>query len=281
MPKRIGILFCDQENAFWQEHIRCYHQFLPEYPFSAEFFYTQPSRDADAQAVLCRKLMQSGFDALIANPFTSTVLHTAAQGITPDCTIFDVGPKSDPESVKSMKSCIPLPVCSFQEQGQLCMRAVLKDVPSASGPVALIGGPKEARQSRGRIEGAAEAARELGFSVLSVQWSTFTRKGGYEAMKKLLPDAPCAVFCANDLMALGALQALDGSGITLPVGGVDLIPEALEAVQSGRMAATVGPLGKDVVRGVLNCVRNFLERGELPNGYLTANTLVTGTHFSG
>ena len=49
-----------------------------------------------------------------------------------------------------------------------------------------------------------------------------------------------AVLCANDVMALGVLDALDaqGSGERPLVVGVNAIPEAVAAIASGRMLAT-------------------------------------------
>src|SRR3569833_2643776 len=49
----------------------------------------------------------------------------------------------------------------------------------------------------------------------------WTRKGGYDAMKTLmaLRSRPDAVFCANDLMAIGALDVALGRGRAGPGGG--------------------------------------------------------------
>jgi len=46
----------------------------------------------------------------------------------------------------------------------------------------------------------------------------WTRRGGQEAMRQLLAltDRPTAVFCANDLMAIGAMDAARASGLSIP-----------------------------------------------------------------
>ena len=46
----------------------------------------------------------------------------------------------------------------------------------------------------------------------------WTRRGGYEAMQQLmaLPSRPDAVFCANDLMAIGALDVAHELGLDVP-----------------------------------------------------------------
>jgi ABC-type sugar transport system substrate-binding protein len=52
------------------------------------------------------------------------------------------------------------------------------------------------------------------------------------------PD-PKAVVCANDDMAFGAVEALADAGLTIPVIGFDALPEALQAIQGGTIAATI------------------------------------------
>jgi LacI family transcriptional regulator len=60
----------------------------------------------------------------------------------------------------------------------------------------------------------------------------FTEQGGYAGMDRLLAlePRPSAVFCANDLLALGALTAIRAAGLRVPddiaVVGFDDIPAA-------------------------------------------------------
>jgi len=49
-------------------------------------------------------------------------------------------------------------------------------------------------------------------------FSDFRESGGYEAMLRLLalPEPPTAVFCANNLMTIGALKALHSMLVSVP-----------------------------------------------------------------
>ncbi len=49
-----------------------------------------------------------------------------------------------------------------------------------------------------------------------------------------------AVWCANDSMAMGSLEALRAKGLAgkVPVAGADAIPEMLEAIKKGEAVAT-------------------------------------------
>jgi LacI family transcriptional regulator len=60
----------------------------------------------------------------------------------------------------------------------------------------------------------------------------YTEQGGYQGMQELLrsPQPPTAIFAANDLMAIGAMQAVREAGLRIPedvaVAGFDDIPAA-------------------------------------------------------
>lgn len=103
---------------------------------------------------------------------------------------------------------------------------------------AFIGGKPDTSTNQGRREGFMTRLKEQGVDLeLSVE-KEYTYEWGYHAARYLLgagqrgrPDAPIdAVFCANDIVALGVLDALRGSGLHVPeevaVVGFDDIPAA-------------------------------------------------------
>lgn len=47
------------------------------------------------------------------------------------------------------------------------------------------------------------------------------------------------IFSNNDTMALGAIDAMNVEGITIPIIGVDAIPQALTAIEKGQLLGTV------------------------------------------
>jgi len=62
------------------------------------------------------------------------------------------------------------------------------------------------------------------------------------AMENILQSniAVDIVFAEDDGMAMGALEAIEGSGREgIIIGGIDGIPDALQAVKDGRLACTV------------------------------------------
>ena len=86
-----------------------------------------------------------------------------------------------------------------------------------AGCVAMIQGPND---SGGRGEGYRDALDAAGvpFRQELVVHGNWTRQGGYAAMHELLSltPPPPAVFCANDLMAIGAMDAARERGCSIP-----------------------------------------------------------------
>jgi len=98
---------------------------------------------------------------------------------------------------------------------------------------AFIAGSEGSHAGDERLRGYRGRLREHGFTKLAVARGTFDRDSGYEAMLSLGRKGPLpeAVFCANDLMAIGALDALRTVlGKRVPedvlVAGFDNVPEA-------------------------------------------------------
>jgi LacI family transcriptional regulator len=97
--------------------------------------------------------------------------------------------------------------------------------------VAMITGSAANFDARERLRGFRAAVVEAGDGVVGVEAEgDFTEAGGYRAALELAgrDDAPTAIFCANDSMAVGAISALRGAGRRVPddvaVAGFDDIP---------------------------------------------------------
>ncbi len=86
-----------------------------------------------------------------------------------------------------------------------------------------------------RLDGFLAALADAGLDTPEeyvVGVTSYEREAGYRAMRQLLelPEPPDAVFCFNDLLALGAMRACADAGVDVPgqvaVAGFDDIAEA-------------------------------------------------------
>jgi len=92
--------------------------------------------------------------------------------------------------------------------------------------VAFVGPSADVHTFRMRERGFTRALREAGIGVETdlLRRAPATVNGGHAAMRALMsrPDAPTAVFFANDLLALGAYKACAELGVSIP-GDVSIV----------------------------------------------------------
>ena len=92
--------------------------------------------------------------------------------------------------------------------------------------VAYVGGPPDAHSSVERLEGCRAALREHGLDIPgALALPGDGRTGGGQAAVDLLlqrPPHPTAVFCYNDMTAIGALRAAKAAGLRVP-GDLSLV----------------------------------------------------------
>ncbi len=84
--------------------------------------------------------------------------------------------------------------------------------------IAFVGGPPDSSARQDRLTGYRNALAGHGLTpdeALSVA-SPVTREGGYAALQTLLaqPNPPTAALCYNDVVAFGAMLALQAAGLT-------------------------------------------------------------------
>lgn len=76
---------------------------------------------------------------------------------------------------------------------------------------------------------------------------------------------PDVIVCANDDMALGAMEAAASAGFTdIKIYGFDALPEALVAVRDGKLAGTVEQFPGEQSRQALRIAVDFAKNGTKP-----------------
>ncbi|MCA1010660.1 LacI family DNA-binding transcriptional regulator [Halobacillus halophilus] len=140
--------------------------------------------------------------------------------------------------------------------------------------IAFIGGNDESIVSQQRLDGFQQVMKTYGLQIRDewIQSGDFFEESGYKAMKDLLSlnQLPTAIFAASDLMAIGAMKAIKGSGKNIHnfsiVGCDDIIaskhtdPSLTTIMQDkekiGRMAAFIL---EDLIRENIEHTRLIVE----------------------
>lgn len=112
--------------------------------------------------------------------------------------------------------------------------------------VAILEGIPSASNAQARKNGALRAfAENPNLTVVASQTAHWKVDEAYEVIRGIFTNSPNvgAVFCANDMMAIGVLKYLETAGkTTIPVASFDAIDEAKAAVKEGKLAVTIDQL---------------------------------------
>ena len=152
---------------------------------------------------------------------------------------------------------------------------------------AVIAGPDSALDNLWRLDGFFAVLAEAGIArdEVRVVVSDFSFEGGWQAGTTLLDSKQplTALFCANDEMAMGALEAIKAAGRVSKITmiGCDAIDPAKEEIKKGNLAATIAEppffLGKAAVSTALKVAKG--EKVEksviLPSNLVTKDNVNT------
>jgi ribose transport system substrate-binding protein len=132
------------------------------------------------------------------------------------------------------------------------------------GRVLVVSGPVDSFTSQARLRGfGAAAQRHAGIELMGTIAGDYHRDTARERMMQWLRThpAPDACIAANDIMAIGVLDALDAAGRHSLVVGVNAIPQAVRAIGAGRMLATADFNAMQIAFIATECAARHL-RGE-------------------
>jgi len=122
------------------------------------------------------------------------------------------------------------------ETGRYLLKAM-----GGKGNVVIIEGVKGALTNVDRVRGFNHALKENpGVKLLASQPGNYQRLQALQVMENLIESHPQidGVLAANDAMAMGAIEALEGANRTAQVIGINGTKEAVDAIKAGKLLAS-------------------------------------------
>jgi ABC-type sugar transport system substrate-binding protein len=242
---RIGALIKTESNPFFRTMREGYEFAAARY--GVEIVTADvPTEDAaeDQLAILEGWLNEGGFDAFIVTPIRATSLNSALAVATEQgIPVINIDELIPPDSLAESGIELEAQIASNNVQGGILAAELFAERLPAGSQVAVIEGAAGTTSSIDRVTGFTERATELGFEVVASQPANWDRAEAFNVATNILQGNPdvAGIFAANDGMGLGAVEAVEAAGAAdrVIVASVDAIPEALEAVEAGRLAGTV------------------------------------------
>ncbi|MCU0523706.1 MAG: sugar ABC transporter substrate-binding protein [Elainella sp. Prado103] len=129
------------------------------------------------------------------------------------------------------------------EQGAYLSAKFISDQIRTPTQVVILEGIRTAQNAIDRKQGALRAFREdPNIDVVATETAHWKVDEAYEVTRRLFAKYPNigAIFCANDMMALGALRYLkETDRQNILVAGFDALEEAKQAIRTGELAVSI------------------------------------------
>lgn len=198
----------------------------------------------EQQIDIVEELIVEEVDAIVIAPGDSQALvPVLARAQDAGIVIVNIDNQLDPDvSASAGLDNVPFISVDNEAGGYLSAQYVANQV-SAPTQAIILEGIVTAQNAIDRRDGALRAFGEnSNIEVVaqeSADWKIDEARTRTEALFEQYPDIGL-IFAANDMMALGAIEYLEESGQTdVLVAGYDALPEAMPALTSGMLDATI------------------------------------------
>lgn len=133
--------------------------------------------------------------------------------------------------------------------------------------VAFLGGPQAATSTQDRAAGFLAALGDHPSITVTTSYATdYTFDAGRSEMQRLLAGTPAqAYFCGDDLLALGAMSAIQEAGLTVPrdIGLIGLNDMEMARWQNIALTTIRQPIA-DIIDAAITLVVSTMEKPDLP-----------------
>lgn len=202
-----------------------------------ELSVTDAGGDANTQNSQLENMIASGVNAIILIPGDATaqavmVEEAHAQNIP----VIELCTKTEAEDYRTSF------VGSDDIVAGRMLMEYLGDLVDGKGDMIIFHGPTGVSAEINRHTGAQQMIKEKNWDikVVAEKVCNWSREEAMTAMENIITSGMKfdIIFAENDEMAVGALSALKDSGLKYVIGGIDAIPDAVQAVADGDMDCT-------------------------------------------
>jgi ribose transport system substrate-binding protein len=231
----IGALLSDTSNTFFVTMKDAIEATAAE--LGAETIVLDGANDAAKDVTNMEDLISAGVDIVLYNPVDSV----AAAAVVEIAAAAGIPVISIDRSVNGAE--VISHIASDNVYGGRIATEYAIELIGGEGFIAEIQGQAGASAANERHQGFEEAVQANGkVTVVSSQIGDWDTTKAMQIMENIITASPevQAVFCANDNMAIGAVQACQQNGRDdIVIVGFDCEVVALQAIAEGAMAATI------------------------------------------
>jgi len=230
--------------------------------------------DVEKQMQIVENLIQRKVDVICLSPSGSKeIIPAILKANKANIPVLIVDTRVDEKALKESGGEIVAFIGSDNvDGGRIAGKFIVENL-NGTGKVAVLEGIPGHETGDARLRGFHEALKnQPGIDLVASQTANWERDQGYNVFQNILQTNPDleAVFACNDMMALGAIEAIAAIGKTedILVVGFDAIEDARIAISEGRMSASIVQhpyeMGKVAIENSWNILQGKSIPSEIP-----------------
>jgi ribose transport system substrate-binding protein len=237
--------------------------------------------DVEKQMQIIENLLQTNVKVLIVTPSGSREIASAiAKANRANVPVIVVDTRVDPKAAADNKLKIESFIGSDNYEGGRLAGEHLAKSTGGKARVAVLEGIPGHETGDSRLRGFRDALQKHpGMTIVASQPANWERDQGFTVFQNMLQAHPDidALFACNDLMALGAVEAIAAAGRSerIRVVGFDALDDARKAIEAGRMEASMAQSPRDMGRLAVEGAARLLKSESVPADQIVPIGLVT------
>jgi ribose transport system substrate-binding protein len=243
--------------------------------------------DVEKQVQIIENLLQTGIRALIVTPSGSREIATViAKANRANVPVIVVDTRVDAKAAADNQLKLASFIGSDNYEGGRIAGEHLAKITGGKAKVAVLEGIPGHETGDSRLRGFRDAVgAHPGMTIVASQPANWERDQGFTVFQNMLQAHAeiDAVFACNDMMALGAVEAIAAAGRTgrIRVIGFDAVDDAKKAIAAGSMAASVAQFPSEMGRLAVETAVKLMNGETVPKDQRTKIGLVTKETLTG
>lgn len=255
-------------NDFWANMKKGIEEEAAKLGIKVDIFAANSEEDTEGQLKILENCLNKGYKAIGVAPLSPTnLINGIVAANKKKIYVMNIDEKIDLDSLKNAGgSVIAFATTDNMQVGKKGAGYIMEQL-ADGGEVAIIEGKAGNASGEARKQGATEAFKsDSKMKLVSSQPADWDRQKALDKATSFIQMYPNlkAIYCCNDTMALGALQAVKNAGKLgkILVVGTDGAAEALASVKAGELSATVAQdsagIGATSLRQMVDAVKGQL-----------------------
>ncbi len=280
-----AIILKTLSNDFWATMKKGIEEEAKKLNITVDIFAAQSEEDTEGQLRILENCISKGYKAIGVAPLSPTnLINGVVEANKKGIYVMNIDEKFDMDSLKNAGgSVIAFATTDNVAVGKKGAEFII-DKLTDGGEVAIIEGKAGNASGEARKQGSKQAFEDAdGITIVESQPADWDRQKALDKATSFIQMHPKlkAIYCCNDTMALGALQAVKNANKLgdIIVVGTDGAAEALESINAKELSATVAQNSSELGATSLRRMVKAVTDGEKIDSSVTPETIPVDSYI--